>query len=65
MVADGKSSIADADPMSIMMTNATYVPVDTELRLPLRMLMASAMTDPMNDPNEKMAQKIPNALPVT
>jgi hypothetical protein len=42
-----------------------YVEVDTALSLPERMLIARAIMDPMNEPNWKMAQKTPNALPLS
>jgi hypothetical protein len=42
-----------------------YVAVDTLLSFPERMLMASAMMEPMKEPNWNMAQKTPNALPLS
>lgn len=42
-----------------------YVEVETASSLPLRMLIARAMTEPMNAPNWKMAQKMEKALPLS
>jgi len=42
-----------------------YVAVATALSPPELMLIPRAMTEPMNEPNWKMAQKTPNALPLS
>jgi len=42
-----------------------YVAVDTALSPPELMLIPRAMREPINEPNWKMAQKTPNALPLS
>ena len=42
-----------------------YVEVETADRLPERMLIARAMSEPMKEPNWKMAQKMAKALPLS
>jgi hypothetical protein len=42
-----------------------YVAVETALSLPERMLIARAMIEPINEPNWKIAQNTPNALPLS
>lgn len=42
-----------------------YVAVDTALSPPESMLIPRAIMEPMNEPNWKMAQKTPNALPLS
>jgi phosphoserine aminotransferase len=59
----GTISIVEAVPMNMIMRKARYVPVLTEASAPFLILMARAMTAPMKEPNWKIAQKIPNALP--
>lgn len=54
-----------ATPTKMMTRNAMYVDVDTAPSEPERRLIAIAMSAPMKDPNWKIAQKTPKALPLS
>ena len=59
-------SLAHAVHLAVSKQELTiYVEVDTAFKLPLLMLMASAITEPMKEPNWKMAQNTPNAFPLS
>jgi hypothetical protein len=55
----------DTERKSITISVTKYVAVDTALSAPDRTLIARAIMDPMNEPNWNIAQKTPNALPLS